>query len=78
MDRTILFGVALIVAVCSLLLAIYYALPGVSHVLVSGSHPPQDPQPAHIALFSVLAVLGLILALVNRPGVRRNEQRNDE
>jgi membrane protein implicated in regulation of membrane protease activity len=71
MNRKTLFFGALIVALLSLVLAIYYALPGVYHVLVSGSHPPLDPQPTHIVLFVVLAVLSAIVALVNRPGANR-------
>jgi membrane protein implicated in regulation of membrane protease activity len=71
MNRTTLFVGALLVALLSLLLAIYYALPGVYHVLVSGSHPPLDPQPTHIVLFVILAVLGAIVALVTRPNATR-------
>lgn len=71
MNRTTLFLGSLGIALLSLLLAIYYALPGVYHVLVSGSHPPMDPQPTHIVLFVVLMVLGIIVALVNRPRTTR-------
>lgn len=67
MNRKTIFLGALIVAPLSLILAIYYALPGVYHVLVSGSHPPLDPQPTHVVLFAALAVLGVIVALVTRP-----------
>lgn len=67
MNRKNLFLGALIIVLLSLILAIYYALPGVSHVLVSGSHPPMDPQPTHVVLFAILTVLGIIVALVNRP-----------
>lgn len=71
MNRTPLFVGALIVALLSLILAIYYALPGIYHVLVSGSHPPLDPQPTHIVLFVILAGLGAIVALVTRPNATR-------
>lgn len=71
MSRTKLFVGALIVALLSLILAIYYALPGVHHVLVSGSHPANDPQPTHIVLFVIITLLGIVVALVNRPGVKR-------
>lgn len=71
MNRTRLFLGSLIVAFLSLLLAIYYVLPGVYHVLVSGSHPPMDPQPTHSVLFVVLMVLGILVALVNRPRTTR-------
>jgi hypothetical protein len=71
MNRRTLFIGSLIVALLSVVLAIYYAVPGVNHVLVSGSHPPMDPQPTHIVLFVILALLGIIVALVNRPGVSK-------
>jgi hypothetical protein len=67
MNRTTFFLGAIIITVLAAVLAIYYALPGVYHVLVSGSHPPLDPQPAHVVLFAVIAVLGILAALVNRP-----------
>ena len=71
MNRTTLFVGALIVALLSLVLAVYYALPGVYHVLVSGSHPPMSPQPTHIVLFVILTVLSAIVALVTRPHATR-------
>lgn len=67
MNRKTLFLGALIIVLLSLILATSYALPGVYHVLVSGSHPPIDPQPTYIALFVILIVLGIIVDLVNRP-----------
>jgi hypothetical protein len=73
MNRRTLFIGAIIVALISVVLAIYYALPGVNHVLVSGSHPPMDPQPTHIVLFVILALLSIIVALVNRPGVNKSK-----
>ncbi len=71
MNRTTLFLGAMIVTVVSIVIAIYYAIPGVYHVLVSGSHPPLSPQPAHILLFAVIAILGALIALVNRPKTAR-------
>jgi Response regulator receiver domain len=62
MNRTTVFGGALLVALLSLIRAIYYAVPGVYHVLTSGSYPPMDPQPTHIVLFVVLTVLGTLVA----------------
>jgi ABC-type thiamin/hydroxymethylpyrimidine transport system permease subunit len=67
MNRTTFFFGSVIIAVIALVLAVYYALPGVYHVLVSGSHPPLDPQPAHVALFGVITILAVLAALVNRP-----------
>lgn len=75
MNRTMLFLGSLILALLALLLAIYYALPGVYHILVSGLHPPMDSQPTHVVLFGVLMALALIMALVNRPGANRPSSR---
>ena len=65
-NPAIFFG-AIVVAVLSLALGIYYAIPGVYHILTSGSHPAMDPQPAHILLFAGIFVICVIAALVTRP-----------
>jgi hypothetical protein len=65
-NPTVFFG-SIVVAVVALLLAIYYAIPGVYHVLTSGSHPAMQPQPTHILLFAVITILAIIAALVTRP-----------
>ena len=67
MKNPALFYGAIGVAVISLALGIYYAIPGVYHVLTSGSHPPMDPQPSHVLLFLGIAVVCVIAALVTRP-----------
>ena len=69
-NPTVFFG-GIVVAVVALILAIYYALPGVYHVLVSGKNPAMNPQPSHVLLFAVLTVLGIIAALVTRPKTTR-------
>ena len=51
-NPAIFFG-AIVVAVIALALGIYYAIPGVYHILTSGSHPAMEPQPSHIILFAV-------------------------
>ena len=70
MKNPAVFYGAIVVAVISLLLGIYYAIPGVYHVATSGSHPAIHPQPAHIALFVALAVVAVLAALVTRPKSR--------
>lgn len=70
MKNPALFYGAIVVAVISLALGIYYAIPGVYHVLTSGSHPAMDPQPTHVVLFVVVAVVCVIAALVTRPRSR--------
>ena len=58
---------AIIIALLSFVIGIYYALPHVYHVFVSGTHPPLDPQPTHVVLFMGIAVVCIIAALVTRP-----------
>jgi hypothetical protein len=67
MHRKKRFLGALIVELLSLILTIYSALPGVYHVLVSGSHSHLDPQPMSMVLFTVLTILSTIVVLINRP-----------
>jgi hypothetical protein len=60
-----------IAAVC-VLLAIYYAVPGVYHVLTF-SGKPTDPALKHVILFVGLAVVALVgarFAANSRPGAR--------
>ena len=70
MKNPALFYGAIVVAVISLALGVYYAIPGVYHVLTSGSHPAMDPQPTHVVLFVVDAIVCVIAALVTRPRSR--------
>lgn len=70
MKNPLLFIGAIVVAVIALVLAIYYAVPGVHHVLTSGAVPAKDPQPTHVVLFAVICVICIIAALVTRPKAR--------
>ena len=67
MKNPALFYGAIVVAVISLALGIYYAVPGVYHVLTSGSHPAMEPQPSHVVLFIGITVVCILAALVTRP-----------
>lgn len=67
MNRSMLFISGIVVAIIAAILAVYYAIPGVYHVLVSGKVPPMSPQPTHILLFAIIAVLGILASVVNRP-----------
>ncbi|HET9922222.1 MAG TPA: hypothetical protein VFQ30_20495 [Ktedonobacteraceae bacterium] len=69
-NPAIFFG-AIIIAIISLAIGIYYAIPGVHHILVSGSHPAMETQPTHVVLFVGIAVLCVIAALVTRPKPNR-------
>jgi archaellum biogenesis protein FlaJ (TadC family) len=65
-NPTVFFG-AIIVAVIALILAIYYAMPGVYHVLVSNPNTASQPQLKHVVLFAAILVVCIIAALVTRP-----------
>lgn len=67
MNKMALFFGAIAAAIVCVLIAVYYAIPGYHHVLTFGSHPANEAQPTHIALFAVLAVICIIAALVTRP-----------
>jgi hypothetical protein len=73
MKSPVVFFGALAIAVVALALTIYYAIPGIHHVATFGTHPANEIQPAHIALFGVIAVLCVLAALIARPkaGARR-------
>jgi hypothetical protein len=60
-----LFFGAIAVAIIGVLLCVYYLIPGVNHLLVSGS--PLAAHYKHAAAFAALAVIGIIGALVTRP-----------
>ncbi len=67
MNKQVLFIGAIIVAVISLALAIYYAVPGIHHVATFGSHPANEMQPSHIVLFAAITVICVVAALITRP-----------
>ncbi len=60
-----LFYGAIIVAILAVLLAIYYAIPSIDHVLVSGGS--QGTHIKHVAAFVAIAVIAVLGALVTRP-----------
>ena len=62
----VFFG-AIVLALLSFVIGIYYTLPHVYHIFVSGTHPPLDPQPTHVVLFMGIAVVCIVAALVTRP-----------
>lgn len=60
-----------IAAVC-IALAIFYAIPGITHPLTF-SGKPTDPAIKHVILFAVLAIVALVgarFAANSRPGAR--------
>ncbi len=67
MKSPALFYGAIAVAIIALLLAVFYAIPGVSHPLASGN--PMAAHYKHAALFAVIAILGVVGALVSRKAV---------
>jgi hypothetical protein len=65
MNKTTLFFGAIVIAIISLVLAVYYLVPGIYHPLTNT--PPLSSHPTHAVLFFAIAVVCVIAALVNRP-----------
>lgn len=63
---TIFYG-AIVVAVICIALAIYYIIPGMTHVLASGTTAHYK----HAIALGAVALVCIIAALVNRPKVAR-------
>lgn len=61
---------AIVVAIVSLALAIYYVVPGINHVMVSGN--PTAMHLKHVALFAAIFIVCVIGALVTRPKAATN------
>jgi len=51
--------------VVALALAVYYIIPGIYHPLTTT--PPLASHPTHAVAFFLLAIIGVVAALVNRP-----------
>jgi hypothetical protein len=64
-NKTTLFYGAIVVAIVAIAIAVYYAIPGIYHVLVSDN--PTGFHLKHMVAFIILAVIGILAALVNRP-----------
>ena len=65
MNKTTLFYGAVAIAVIAVLIAVYYMVPGVYHVLAT--HDINSPQPKHAVAFGAIAVVCILAALINRP-----------
>ena len=64
MNKTTIFYAGIAVAVVALLVAIYYVVPGVYHVLASN---PMQAHYKHAAAFAAVAVVAALAAVINRP-----------
>ena len=64
MNKTTIFYAGIAVAVVALLLAVYYIIPGVYHVLASN---PMQAHYKHAIAFTALAVIAALAAIINRP-----------
>jgi len=64
MSKTTIFYAGIAVTVIALLLAVYYIIPGVYHVLASN---PMQPHYKHAVAFTALAVIAALAAVINRP-----------
>ena len=65
MKNPVLFYGAILVAVVALILAVYYIIPGIYHPLTTT--PPLASHPTHAVAFFLLAIIGVVAVLVNRP-----------
>ena len=64
MSKTTIFYAGIAIAVIALLIAVYYVIPGVYHVLAT---PPTAAHYKHAAAFAALAVVAALAAVINRP-----------
>ena len=64
MNKTTIFYAGIAVAVIALLIAVYYVVPGVYHVLASN---PLQAHYKHAAAFAAVAVVAALAAIINRP-----------
>lgn len=66
LKHPMVFVGSVIGAILCLLLGIYYAIPGVYHVALSHSHPPLNPKLDYTAVFLVIAVICVGIAVLSR------------
>src|SRR5258708_34429826 len=72
-NSAVFFG-AIVVAIICLALAVFYAIPGINHPLVTGT--ATDAHWKHVVLFAALTVLCIIGALVTRPKSSAQKSRS--
>ncbi len=64
-NKSAIFAGAIIIAIICIALAVFYAIPGINHPLVSENATSAHWK--HVALFAALTILCIIGALVTRP-----------
>ena len=64
MSKSTIFYAGIAVAVIALLIAVYYVIPGVYHVLAT---PPTVAHYKHAAAFTAVAIVAALAAIINRP-----------
>jgi len=64
-NKSAIFSSAIIIAIICVALAIFYAIPGINHPLVSENATSSHWK--HVALFAALTIFCVIGALVTRP-----------
>jgi hypothetical protein len=69
-NRSTIFYGAIVVTIIAIAIAVYYAVPGINHVLVSDN--PNGFHLKHMVAFIILAIIGILAALVNRPQATAN------
>jgi len=63
-NPTIFYG-AIVAAIVSIVLCIYYAVPGYNHILVT--HDPMASHATHVVAFAAITAICIVAALVTRP-----------
>lgn len=64
-NKSAIFAGAIVTAIICIAFAVFYAIPGINHPLVSENATAAHWK--HVALFAALTVLCIIGALVTRP-----------
>ncbi len=77
MNRSTLFYAAIVLAVVTLVLAIYYLIPGITHPHLSLHHGfamVKNTRRVYVAGFFVLALIFGVLAYMQRPNLKHSSQ----
>jgi|GEM_PF-2467905 len=64
MNRTTIFYAGIAVAVIALLVAVYYIIPSIDHILAT---PASGPHYKHAAAFAAVAIIAALAAVIYRP-----------
>ncbi len=62
MNKSTLFGLGILLLIVGIALGIFFLIPGINHIITTSTAHVK-----HATACFVLALLGLVVALVNRP-----------